>query len=440
MIGYNFFTATKSYIQFTIERLWQEPSPQEKYNRALKKWGKGEELGKGAYGTVWHASPDPTTQAPRVIKEQFLSGQPEVYADLAEKESSVLQAISKWPYTPHTVRLLNEAKEERKRRAYLLENGGSNLYERYLSKGKSSATLEEITSITKQALECLTILHEKIFHGDIKPENLLITPEGYLRVADFGLACDKRGTSDIIYSDPYRPPENWEPQEKRHTGPAGDIWALAMTIYELVTGLLLIPAEISEQKRILLYQDKLQLEGLPQTGKRSLRKRKITTFDEEIRNVLGHKKEQVESLIDLLRKMLTFHPKERWTAAEALQHPFFTRFSDDLALKIDHDPRSPPITMLIQDKDNPNNQWTIRLPNLQSCFHLKKAKSFQITLWTENKSQSYETTIQDQSTFIYDRSLSRLCSLSPLPPEDTASSSTEIAPSGKRKLGSFQSS
>lgn len=75
-----------------------------------------------------------------------------------------------------------------------------------------------------------------LLHRDMKPGNILITPEGEAKVIDFGLAVDSQegDTEEIIWATPYYvPPETLErqPEDVRT-----DIYALGMTLRYLLTG------------------------------------------------------------------------------------------------------------------------------------------------------------------------------------------------------------
>ena len=99
--------------------------------------------------------------------------------------------------------------------------------------------------------EALTILHgaaaglaeahaRGIVHRDIKPDNLLVSLEGRVKVADLGLAKAPPGSgnslsiaSAVMGTPQYMAPEQWETPD---VGPAADVWALGATLYFVLTG------------------------------------------------------------------------------------------------------------------------------------------------------------------------------------------------------------
>lgn len=94
----------------------------------------------------------------------------------------------------------------------------------------------ETRSCTRQCLEALDYMHAHGFiHGDIKPANLLRDSAGNLKIADFGSACafTKEDAAESCLSTwgtpAFLPPETFQ-------SPAGDVWALAATVYCLTYG------------------------------------------------------------------------------------------------------------------------------------------------------------------------------------------------------------
>ena len=81
-----------------------------------------------------------------------------------------------------------------------------------------------------QVCQGLRHAHDKgIIHRDMKPENVLVTRDGYLKVTDFGLAKDtKKGIKMTkgIGTPAYQPPEQL--RDDPYYNSACDIWQLAL--------------------------------------------------------------------------------------------------------------------------------------------------------------------------------------------------------------------
>ncbi|KUK49393.1 MAG: Serine/threonine protein kinase [Actinobacteria bacterium 66_15] len=91
-----------------------------------------------------------------------------------------------------------------------------------------------------QVCGALTVAHGyDIIHRDIKPHNIVLTPDGTIKVMDFGIAragnTTMTQTGSVLGTAQYISPE--QAQGKPLT-PASDLYSLGVTLYELATGTL----------------------------------------------------------------------------------------------------------------------------------------------------------------------------------------------------------
>ena len=118
--------------------------------------------------------------------------------------------------------------------------------------GRESMQLSEAVEIAIQVAGALAAAHEAgVVHRDVKPENIMLRPDGYMKVLDFGIAKLAEQEVPVTMAEEealllvetnlgsvpgtvrYMSPEQARgaPVDKRT-----DIWSLGVVLYEMVTG------------------------------------------------------------------------------------------------------------------------------------------------------------------------------------------------------------
>lgn len=99
---------------------------------------------------------------------------------------------------------------------------------------------EQVIAWAEQLCEALEYLHSQkppIIYRDMKPANVMLKPEGNIKIIDFGIAREykeqKLSDTTVLGTKGYAPPEQYSGQ----TDARSDIFALGMTMHHLLTGI-----------------------------------------------------------------------------------------------------------------------------------------------------------------------------------------------------------
>lgn len=183
----------------------------------------------------------------------------------------------------------------------------------------------DIKSWMLMLLRGLEYCHQRgILHRDLKPNNLMISSDGQIKIGDFGL-CRVQNvplepmTSHVV-TRWYRAPELLF--GARYYGTGVDVWAVGCIFAELMlrTPFLVSDTDMGQLKTIFHALGTPTEEEWP--GMSQLPD--YVTFPKMPKQHLPHLFTAAPpDAIDLLSRMLTFDPTKRITAREALAHPYF---------------------------------------------------------------------------------------------------------------------
>ncbi len=140
--------------------------------------------------------------------------------------------------------------------------------------------VEEALDLARQVAEALDYAHEKgIVHRELKPANIKVTPEGRVKVLDFGLA--KAMTGEIAPGSPMSSPtltmrgtqlgiilataSYMSPEQARghEVDKRADIWAFGVLLYEMLTGRRLFEAPSISDTLAAVLRAELDWSALP---------------------------------------------------------------------------------------------------------------------------------------------------------------------------------
>lgn len=99
--------------------------------------------------------------------------------------------------------------------------------------------LDDAIAVISEVSKALAAMHKKkIIHRDISPDNIFLCGDGRIVLTDLGAARlsneDKEMTRSIVLKPGYAPAEQYRSKSKQ--GPRTDVYALAATMYRMVTG------------------------------------------------------------------------------------------------------------------------------------------------------------------------------------------------------------
>jgi serine/threonine-protein kinase len=208
---------------------------------ALPGYDIGGELGRGAWGVVLEGR-HRTLGRDVAIKQlpRMFGNQPEVRSRFIS-EAKLLASLDH----PHIVPIYDFVELDGVCLLVMEKLTGGTVWHRFTSAGIS---MQSACAIALAACTALDYAHRSgVLHRDVKPDNLVFSHTGALKVTDFGLAKVITGgrtmatrAGEVLGTPVYMSPEQARGEE---VGPPTDIYATAVMLYELLSGRLPFPED-----------------------------------------------------------------------------------------------------------------------------------------------------------------------------------------------------
>uniref|UniRef100_A0A3B3SV88 Cyclin-dependent kinase 14 n=1 Tax=Paramormyrops kingsleyae TaxID=1676925 RepID=A0A3B3SV88_9TELE len=288
-----------------------------------------EKLGEGSYATVYKGKSKVNGKlvALKVIRLQEEEGAPFT----AIREASLLKGLKH-----ANIVLLHDIIHTKETLTLVFEYVHTDLCQ-YMDKHPGGLHPDNVKLFLFQLLRGLSYIHQRyILHRDLKPQNLLISDTGELKLADFGLARAKSVPSHTYSNEVvtlwYRPPDVLLGSTDYST--CLDMWGVGCIFVEMMQGVAAFPGmkDIQDQlERIFVVLGTPTEETWP--GVHSLPHFKPDRFSmyspKKLRQA-WNKLAQVDHAEELASGFLQCFPKNRLSAQVALGHPYFS----DLAAQL----------------------------------------------------------------------------------------------------------
>ncbi|XP_042818819.1 calcium/calmodulin-dependent protein kinase kinase 2 isoform X4 [Panthera tigris] len=299
-----------------------------------------DEIGKGSYGVVKLAynENDNTYYAMKVLSKKKLIRQagfprrppprgtrpapggciqPRGPIEQVYQEIAILKKLDH-PNVVKLVEVLDDPNEDHLYMVFELVNQGpvmevptlkplsedqARFYFQDLIKGIEYQLLTWCSCLLSRLVSALSPVHyQKIIHRDIKPSNLLVGEDGHIKIADFGVSNEFKGSdallSNTVGTPAFMAPESLSETRKIFSGKALDVWAMGVTLYCFVFGQCPFMDE-----RIMCLHSKIKSQALEFPDQPDI----------------------AEDLKDLITRMLDKNPESRIVVPEIKLHPWVTR-------------------------------------------------------------------------------------------------------------------
>lgn len=319
---------TTRKVKKIMKRVKERPQLADDFKKSdsvyYRKPGNESVVGSGTYGKVFKAV-HVYTKNLVALKKIRMEGERDGFPVTAVREIKLLQSLKH-----HNIVNLQEVMVE-KNDCFMVFEYLSHDLTGLLNHPSFKLEPSHKKHLAKQLFEGLDYLHRRgVLHRDIKAANILVSSDGVLKLADFGLARFYAKRRQLDYTNRvitiwYRSPELLLGETQY--GPAVDIWSAACVLVEIFTRHAIFPGdggEISQLEKIyavLGTPNKVDWPGLVDMAWFELLRpsaKRPNVFKEK------YQERVTPAAYELLEAMFQYDPVKRPSASDVLEHPYFT--------------------------------------------------------------------------------------------------------------------
>ncbi|NWW77860.1 CDKL2 protein, partial [Climacteris rufus] len=300
-------------------------------------------VGEGSYGVVTKCRNRENGQI--VAVKKFLESDDDAAVrKIALREIKLLKQLRH----ENLVNLLDVCK--RKKRWYLVFEFVDHTVLDDLEASPSGLDYDRVRKYLFQIMRGIAFCHShNIIHRDVKPENILVSQSGVVKLCDFGfarpLAASGEAYTDYVATRWYRAPELLVGDSKY--GRPVDVWAVGSLITEMLTGEPLFPGDSDIDQlfhitkclgNLIPRQQELFYKNPLFAGMKLPEVKELESLDKRYPKLPA-------AVLDLAKECLQIDPDKRPSCAELLEGDFFNqdgfaeRFTQELKQKIQKDAR-----------------------------------------------------------------------------------------------------
>jgi len=191
------------------------------------------EVGRGGMGAVWLARDEVLGRQVAIKRVGMVPGGATPDLERAEREARLAARLNH-PHVVAVFDLVTDAEGQWLVMEYVEGVTLAGLVQR-----DGALDSQQVSPLLEQAADALAAAHEAgIVHRDVKPSNILVTPDGQVKLSDFGIAraeadASLTQTGLVTGSPAYLAPEVASGQSATD---ASDVWSLGATLYHALSG------------------------------------------------------------------------------------------------------------------------------------------------------------------------------------------------------------